>query len=166
MSLVRPISPCLWFDDQAEPAAKFYTRIFPTSRITKITHYGDAGHEIHRQKQGKVLTVQFELNGQPFTALNGGPLFKLSEAMSLEVFVRTQRELDGYWKKLSAGGDPRAQACGWLKDTFGLSWQIVPKDLIDMVGDPDDPRSERTMTAMLKMKKLDIAKLKKAWKGK
>ena len=165
MPLVLPITPCLWFDDEAEQAAKFYTRIVPNSRITKITHYGDEGHEIHKQPKGKVLTVLFELNGQPFTALNGGPLFKLNAAVSLQLYVRTQRELDGYWKKLSAGGDKRAQACGWLKDKFGLSWQVIPEAMIDMIGNPDDPRSERAMAAMMKMKKLDIAKLKKAWAG-
>ncbi len=162
MPTLKRIVPCLWFDDQAEPAARFYTTVFGNSRITQISRYGDAGREIHRRAAGTVMTVSFELQGQPFTALNGGPLFKFNEAVSFQVECETQEEVDYFWHKLSAGGDPRAQACGWLKDRFGLSWQVVPTLLPALLSDPDRVKSERTMTAMLKMKKLDIAALRRA----
>jgi predicted 3-demethylubiquinone-9 3-methyltransferase (glyoxalase superfamily) len=165
MQLASKIAPCLWFDDQAEPAAKFYTGIFPNSKIVKITRYGNAGQEIHGGKPGSVLTVAFELDGQTFTALNGGPVFKFNEAISLQVFCDTQEEVDYYWEKLSAGGEPKAQQCGWLKDRYGVSWQVVPVALIEMIGDPDQARADRAMAALLKMKKLDIAELKRAYAG-
>jgi predicted 3-demethylubiquinone-9 3-methyltransferase (glyoxalase superfamily) len=165
MQIVRKIAPCLWFDDQAEAAAGFYTGIFRNSKIVRISRYGKAGQEVHRRPPGSVLTVAFELDGQLFTALNGGPVFKFNEAISLQVFCETQEEVDYYWERLSAGGDERAKQCGWLKDRFGVSWQVVPTALLDMIGDPNSERSEQAMTAMLKMKKLDIAELKRAYAG-
>jgi predicted 3-demethylubiquinone-9 3-methyltransferase (glyoxalase superfamily) len=165
MQIVRKIAPCFWFDDQAEAAAEFYTGIFKNSKIVKISRYGKAGQEVHRRPPGSVLTVAFELDGQLFTALNGGPVFKFNEAISLQVFCETQEEVDYYWERLSAGGDERAKQCGWLKDRFGVSWQVVPTALLEMIGDPNSERSERAMTAMMKMKKLDIAELKRAYAG-
>ena len=159
------IAPCLWFDDEAEEAAKFYTGIFKNSKIVKITKYGEAGYEFHKRPAGSVMTVAFELDGQPFTALNGGPVFRFNEAVSLEISCDTQDEVDYYWAKLSQGGDEKAQQCGWLKDRFGLSWQVVPVVLTEMVGDPDDEKSQRAMEAMLHMKKLNIAELKQAYSG-
>ncbi len=165
MPVAQRISPCLWFDDRAEEAARFYTEIFKNSRIMKIARYGKAGFEVHRRPAGTVMTVAFELDGQPFTALNGGPVFKFNEAVSFEVYCDTQVELDYYWERLSAGGDPKAQQCGWLKDKFGLSWQVVPNVLLEMMDDPASEKSERAMTAMLQMKKLDIEALKRAYAG-
>src|SRR5690554_1668467 len=125
--MVRPaIAPCLWFDSQAEEAARFYCSVFPDSKITTITYYPQVGQEVHGRSEGSVLTVEFELNGNPFTALNGGPVFKFNEAVSLQVYCDTQEEIDYYWEKLGEGGDPKAQQCGWLKDRYGLSWQVVP----------------------------------------
>ena len=165
MKLSHRIVPCLWFDDQAEEAAQFYTSIFPNSKIGRIARYGDAGHEIHQKPRGSVLTVAFELDGEPFTALNGGPTFWFNEAVSLQVMCETQAEVDYYWDKLTAGGDPQAQVCGWLKDKYGLSWQVVPTIVEELVGDPDSEKSERAMTALLQMKKLDIAELERAYNG-
>jgi predicted 3-demethylubiquinone-9 3-methyltransferase (glyoxalase superfamily) len=166
MPNVRAITPCLWFDGQAEEAAKFYTGIFKNSKLGKITRYGSEGYEIHGQKAGTVMTVSFELEGQPFTALNGGDQFKFNEAISFEVPCKTQEELDYYWEKLGAGGDPKAQQCGWLKDRFGVSWQIVPTLLTELMSeDPETPRAQRLMREMLKQKKLDIAALKRAYEG-
>jgi predicted 3-demethylubiquinone-9 3-methyltransferase (glyoxalase superfamily) len=165
MAQIQKISPCLWFDDQAEAAAGFYTKIFKNSRITKVTRYGKAGHEIHGREAGTVMAVAFELESQAFSALNGGPLFKFNEAISLQVMCTTQEEVDYYWAKLSEGGDKKAQQCGWLKDKFGLSWQVVPTVLLDMLSDLDSKKSERAMTAMLQMKKFDIDKLKRAYAG-
>jgi predicted 3-demethylubiquinone-9 3-methyltransferase (glyoxalase superfamily) len=156
------ITPCLWFDDQAEEAVKLYIGIF---RNSKITHYGEAGREIHGKEPGSVLTVAFELDGTPFTALNGGPIFKFNEAISLQVHCDTQEEIDHFWTKLSEGGDPQAQQCGWLKDKFGLSWQIVPRILVELTNDPDRAKAERATAAMMQMKKLDIAALKRAHAG-
>jgi predicted 3-demethylubiquinone-9 3-methyltransferase (glyoxalase superfamily) len=165
MARMQWITPCLWFDDQGEEAAKFYCGIFKNSKITKIARYGEAGKEIHGRPAGSVMTVAFELDGQSFTALNGGPIFKFNEAISLQVNCETQEEVDYYWEKLSAGGDKNAQQCGWLKDKFGLSWQIVPTILPGLVTDPVSEKSERAFAAMLKMKKLDIAELKRAHAG-
>ena len=161
----QPLIPCLWFDTQAEEAARFYTGIFKNSSIVAITHYGEAGREAHRMPAGTVMTVEFELNGQSFTALNGGPHFKFNEAISFQIMCKTQEEVDYYWNKLSLGGDPNAQQCGWLKDKFGLSWQVVPTAMVEMLNDPDKEKSGRAMEAMLKMKKLDIAELKRAFEG-
>jgi predicted 3-demethylubiquinone-9 3-methyltransferase (glyoxalase superfamily) len=165
MQFTQKIAPCLWFDDQAEEAAEFYTGIFRNSKIVKIARYGEAGHEIHGRPAGSVMTVAFELEGQGFTALNGGPIFKFNEAISFQVYCQTQEEVDYYWERLSEGGNEKAQQCGWLKDKYGVSWQVVPRVLLDMVGDPDSAKSQRAMKAMLQMKKLDIAELKRAYAG-
>ncbi len=165
MPTIRKIIPCLWFDSQAEEAAKFYVSVFERSRITGLTHYGKEGQEVHGGKPGSVLTVAFELDGEPLTALNGGPLFKFNEAISLQVMCETQEEIDRYWSMLSAGGDEKAQQCGWLKDKYGLSWQIVPAVLPDLIGDRDPAKADRVMKALLRMKKLDIKALKQAHAG-
>jgi predicted 3-demethylubiquinone-9 3-methyltransferase (glyoxalase superfamily) len=165
MQISQKISPCLWFDNQAEQAANFYISIFKNSKIIQISRYGDVGQEVHGRAPGSVMTVAFELDGQAFTALNGGPIFKFNEAISFQIYCDTQQEVDHYWDKLSAGGDPKAQQCGWLKDKYGLSWQVVPRILIDMITDPDSRKSERVFGAMLQMKKIDIEKLKKAYAG-
>jgi predicted 3-demethylubiquinone-9 3-methyltransferase (glyoxalase superfamily) len=165
MQRIQKITPCLWFDDQAEEAAKFYTGIFKNSRIVHITRYGEAGREIHGKAPGTVLTVAFELDRYAFTALNGGPMFKFNEAISFQVNCETQEEVDYYWHKLSDGGDEQAQQCGWLKDKYGVSWQIVPTALIEMLSDPDYNKSQRAMAAMLQMKKLDIERLRRAYAG-
>lgn len=157
------ISTCLWFNNQAEEAAKFYTSVFKNSKIIKTSYYGEAGHDIHERKAGSVMTVDFELNGRPFQALNGGPHFKFNEAVSFVVNCETQEEIDYYWEKLS--DDPKAEQCGWLKDKFGLSWQIVPTMIDDLMNGPATEESERVMDALLKMKKLDIEKLKGAYEG-
>ena len=161
----QPITPCLWFDKQAEEAARFYTGIFKHSKLGKISRYGDAGQEVHGQAPGTVMTVEFELNGQPFTALNGGPHFKFNEAVSFQIMCKTQEEVDHYWNRLGEGGDPNAQVCGWVKDKYGLSWQVVPTALGEMMSDPDRAKAGRAMQAMLKMKKLDIAELRRAFEG-
>ena len=165
MPTLERLTPCLWFDDQAEEAANFYTAIFDNSRINSITRYGKAGHEVHGRPPGTVMTVEFELDGQTFTALNGGPHFKFNEAISFQVNCETQREIDYYWEKLSAGGDEKAQQCGWLKDRFGVSWQVVPRGMPEMLSDPESEGYGRAMTAMLEMKKLDIAELEQAYRG-
>ena len=163
--VVQRITPCLWFDDQAQEAAEFYTAIFRNSKIVKIARYGEAGREVHGKPPGSVLTVAFELEGQAFTALNGGPIFKFNEATSFQVNCETQEEVDYYWNKLSAGGDDKAQQCGWLKDKYGLSWQVVPRALVELISDPDPHKSGRVMEALLKMKKIDIDQLKRANAG-
>lgn len=154
----QKISPCLWFDNQAEEAVNFYTSIFKNSKIESISRYGKEGFEIHGQKEGTVLTIVFQINGQNFTALNGGPVFKFNEAISLQVFCETQEEIDYYWNKLSEGGEEGQ--CGWLKDKFGLSWQIVPAILQELIRDP--ARAGRVTKAFLQMKKFDIEKIKQA----
>jgi predicted 3-demethylubiquinone-9 3-methyltransferase (glyoxalase superfamily) len=159
------ISPCLWFDAQAEAAARFYTGIFKNSKITAISHYPDAGKEIHGKEPGTVLTVAFELNRQSFTALNGGPLFKFNEAVSLQIDYETQEEVDYYWERLSEGRPTQAQQCGWLKDKFGLSWQVVPAILPELLNHPEAAKSQRVFQALLQMKKLDIAALERAFAG-
>lgn len=159
------MSVCLWFDNQAEDAAKYYMSIFKNAKLGRVTHYGKAGFEVHGRPEGSVLTVEFELNGMRFTALNGGPVFTFNEAVSIEVHCDTQAEVDEYWEKLGAGGDPTAQQCGWLKDKYGLSWQIVPKGLNELVTEESD-KGQRAMAAMLKMKKLDLAAVRQAYEGK
>ncbi len=154
---MQRISPFLWFDTQAEEAATYYASVFRNSKIHKITRYGDAGPG----PKGSVMTVEFELDGQPFIALNGGPHFKFNEAVSFSVDCGDQREVDEYWAKLSAGGEEGP--CGWLKDKYGLSWQINPRVLGQMLGDSDPAKAKRVMEAMLKMKKIDIAALKRAY---
>lgn len=157
------ITPCLWFDTQAEEAAQFYVSVFKDSKIRQISRYGEAGKEIHGHKPGSVLTVLFRLNGQEFMALNGGPNFKFNEAVSLLIPCDSQGEIDYYWEKLSV--DPAAEQCGWLKDKYGLSWQVAPADIDKLVGDPDSVKSQRAMDAMMQMKKIDIAALEKAYQG-
>ena len=161
---MQKITPFLWFDNQAEEAAKFYTSIFKNSKITDIARYGEAGAKVSGRAKGSVMTVSFELDGQEFTALNGGPVFKFTEAVSFVVNCRTQKEVDELWEKLSAGGEK--SQCGWLKDKYGLSWQIVPTVLTEMLQDKDPGKSERVMQAMLKMQKLDIETLKQSYQEK
>lgn len=156
MASLSRITPCLWFDQQAEQAANHYVGIFPNSRITGISRYGEVNREIHGMAPGTVLTVAFELDGQPFTALNGGPRFQFNEAVSFQVMCDTQEEVDFYWDRLAAGGDASAQMCGWLKDRYGASWQVVPRQMIAIITGPDQARSDRAMAAMMGMKKLDI----------
>ena len=163
MAIKQRITPCLWFDDQAEEAAAFYTAIFERSKIVSVSRYGEAGQEIHGRKPGTVMTVVFELDGQAFTALNGGPIFKFNEAISLQVYCETQAEVDHYWGKLSQGGDPKAQQCGWLKDKYGVSWQIVPRGLVEMMTTPDSGKADRVMNAVLQMRKIDIDALTRAY---
>jgi predicted 3-demethylubiquinone-9 3-methyltransferase (glyoxalase superfamily) len=153
------ITPFLWFDTQAEEAAKFYTSIFPNSKIGKIARYGDAGPG----PKGGVMTIAFELDGRHFTALNGGPVFSFTEAVSFVIDCKTQDEVDHYWSKLTAGG--QESQCGWLKDKFGLSWQVVPRQLAELLSSPDRGKANRVMQAMLKMKKIDIAALERAAQG-
>lgn len=162
MPTTQRIVPCLWFADEAEEAARYYTGIFRNSRITKITRYGSAGVEVHGRSPGSVMTVAFELDGQPFTALNGGPLFIFNEAVSLQIMCDSQEEIDYYWEKLSEGGDPKAQVCGWLKDRYGLSWQVIPTGWDELFEDEQSPGAQRAMEAMLQMQKLDIAALRRA----
>lgn len=156
------ITPCLWFDHQAEEAAAFYCGIFPNSRTVSVTRYTEAGTETHGRPAGSVMTVSFELDGQPFTALNGGPVFRFTEAVSLQIDCADQAEVDHYWHKLGAGGEPQAQQCGWLKDRYGLSWQVVPRLLPELLHDADRARASRVMQAVLQMKKLDIAAIERA----
>lgn len=156
--MTNQIAPCLWFDNQAEEAANFYTSIFENSKIENISRYGKEGFEIHGQKEGTVLTVAFQINGQSFTALNGGPVFKFNEAISFQVFCETQEEIDYYWNNFTEGGEEGQ--CGWLKDRFGVSWQIVPSILPELLSDP--ARAGKVMNAFLQMKKFDIEKLKHA----
>ena len=160
---IQKIFPCLWFDNQAEEAAKFYVAVFERSRISRITRYGEEGQDLHGRRPGSVMTVEFELELVPFTALNGGPNFKFNEAISLQVMCDNQAEIDRLWRRLSAGGDESAQQCGWLKDKFGLSWQIMPAVLPDLISDRDPDRAGRVMYTLLQMKKPDIAALKAAY---
>jgi len=167
MSIAKQsLVPCLWFENEAEEAARFYTEVFKDGRIGRTTRYGKEGNDLHGRPVGSVMTVDFEIQGQPFTALNGGPLFEFTEAISFQVICETQEEVDYYWERLGEGGDPAAQQCGWLKDRFGVSWQIIPEGLTDLVADPDSESSQRAMKAMLRMKKLDIRDLKAAYNGK
>jgi predicted 3-demethylubiquinone-9 3-methyltransferase (glyoxalase superfamily) len=158
---MQKITPCLWFDDKAEEAANLYTSIFKNSKIGKISRYGKEGYEIHGKPEGTVLTVEFELNGQTFTALNGGPAFKFNEAISFQVHCKSQNEVDYYWGKLSQGG--QESQCGWLKDKYGLSWQVVPTVLVEMLQDKDPKKSEKVMKALLQMNKIDIKILQQAY---
>ncbi len=159
------ITPCLWFDHQAEEAANYYVGIFPNSRVTAVTRYPNAGQEVHHQKAGSVMVVAFELDGQSFTALNGGPIFTFNEAVSLQVNCKTQDEIDYYWNKLGAGGDPKAQQCGWLKDRYGLSWQVAPQGMETMLKAAASAGANRAMSAMMNMKKIDMEALERAFAG-
>ncbi len=163
IALCKRSLPFLWFDDKAEEAAKFYISIFKNSKIGNISRYGKEGYEIHRRPAGTVMTVEFQIEGKEFIALNGGPQFKFTEAVSFSVECKTQEEMDELWKKLTDGGEEGA--CGWLKDKYGLSWQINPTILGEMLQDKDRKRAGRVMEAMLKMKKIDIRALKKAYEG-
>jgi len=153
---MQKITPCLWFDTEGEEAAELYTSILPSSRIVEVTRYGSAGP----RDEGTVMTVLFELVGQRFLALNGGPDFKPNEAISFQIDCESQEEVDSYWSKLSEGGEQGP--CGWLKDRYGISWQIVPKVLGQLLGDPDREKAQRVMAAMLKMGKIEIAELERA----
>ncbi len=159
MASLQRITPCLWFDSEAEAAANFYVSVFPNSRIGSISRYGKAGQEVHGRPPGSVMVVTFDLDGQSMLALNGGPLFKFNEAVSLMVNCESQQEIDHYWSRLGDGGDPKAQQCGWLKDRYGLSWQVVPTLISSLM---TGPAADRVMAAVLKMKKLDIAALQAA----
>lgn len=164
MAKFQRITPCLWFDSEAEEAANFYTAIFDNSRIVKISRYTEAGQEFHGKPEGSVLTVVFALDGQEFTALNGGPQFKFNEAISLQVICETQVEIDYYWDRLiAAGGKPGP--CGWLTDKFGLHWQVTPTVLSEMMSDPDPEKAMRASQAMFRMSKFDIATLRRAYNG-
>jgi predicted 3-demethylubiquinone-9 3-methyltransferase (glyoxalase superfamily) len=162
---MQKITPCLWFDAQAEEAAKLYTSIFPNSKMGTVSRYGKEGFEFHHMPEGTAMVANFQLQGQDFMALNGGPSFKFSEAISFVVDCETQEEVDMYWNKLTADGGQESQ-CGWLKDKFGMSWQITPRILNELMADPDKVKAGRVMNAMLQMKKIDIAEIKKAYDGK
>ena len=159
----QKIVPCLWFDNQAEDAVKFYVSIFKNSSIDGVVRYGKEGFEIHHMKEGTVMTMDFKIEGQRFIALNGGPVFKFNEAISFQVYCETQQKVDYYWEKLSEGGDPNAQQCGWLKDKYGVSWQVIPTILIKMLKDQDSNKSQKVMKTMLQMKKIDIQSLSHAY---
>jgi predicted 3-demethylubiquinone-9 3-methyltransferase (glyoxalase superfamily) len=154
---------CLWFDDQAERAAAFYTGIFKNSRIVEVTRFSHVGQEHHGKPPGSVQTVQVELDGARYTLLNGGPLFKFSEAISIQINCVDQAEVDYYWERLTEGGDPSAQVCGWLKDKFGVSWQVVPQRLYELTRDHTSPKAQRAMQAMFEMTKIDVAVLEAAY---
>jgi predicted 3-demethylubiquinone-9 3-methyltransferase (glyoxalase superfamily) len=165
MAKLQRIVPCLWFDGQAEEAAEQYISIFDDSRIVRVARYGEAGREHHGQEPGSVMVVEFELQGQRFTGLNGGPQFPFTEAISLQVMCETQVEVDFYWEKLGEGGDPNARQCGWLKDRWGLCWQVVPVIVTDLLSDPASEKSQRAMAAVMEMKKIDIAAVQRAYEG-
>ncbi|WP_242107960.1 VOC family protein [Luteimonas aquatica] len=162
MAIAQRISPFLWFDGQAEEAVAYYVETFDNARILTTTRYNEEGARASGQPEGSVMVVAFELDGQRFSAINGGPHFKFNEAVSFVVNCETQAEVDRYWDRLSAGGDERAQQCGWLKDRFGLSWQIVPRQVGELLSDPDVEKGRRAMAAILRMKKIDIAALERA----
>ena len=159
----KRLMPCLWFDTQAEEAAKFYCSIFKNSKIGTISRYPEAGQEIHHKPAGSVMVVSFVLDGQPLTALNGGPNFKFDEAVSFQIMCDSQDEIDFYWNALTKGG--QEGPCGWLKDKFGLSWQVGPSAIPKMMSDPDSKKSARVMNAFMTMKKLDLAALERAYAG-
>lgn len=161
----KRISPFLWFDDKAEEAAKFYVGIFENSKIVGMSKFSGESASVSGKPEGSVMTVDFELEGEPFTALNGGPMFKFNESISFFIRCRDQAEVDKFWDALTPGGDPKAQQCGWVKDKYGLSWQVVPDRFMELVRDPDPARAKRVMDAMMKMKKLDVAALEKAAEG-
>lgn len=162
-SIRQKLTPCLWFDTQAEDAANFYTSVFENSRIKQISRYGNAGREVHGKESGSVMVVEFELEGQTFTALNGGPHFKFNEAISLQVMCDSQQQIDYFWNKLSQGG--HEGQCGWLKDRFGLSWQVVPSALPQMMTQAQGERLDRMIDAIMKMKKFDVETLDRACTG-
>lgn len=163
---MQKMQTCLWFDGNAEEAVAFYVSVFSggggSAKVGETVRYTEAGQEIHGGKPGSVMTIDFELNGNSYLALNGGPLFKFTEAVSIMILCETQEEIDHYFGKLSQGGDPEAQQCGWLKDKFGLSWQVAPKIMGELMSSRDRARSDRVMNALLKMKKIDLKALKDA----
>jgi predicted 3-demethylubiquinone-9 3-methyltransferase (glyoxalase superfamily) len=161
--LKQKISPCLWFDTEAEDAAKFYTSVFENSAIKQISRYGNAGREVHGKEPGTVMVVEFEIEGQTFTALNGGPHFKFNEAVSFQVMCDTRAEIDYFWSKLSQDG--REGQCGWLKDKYGLSWQVVPSELPELIADTSGARHDRVIGAVMRMRKFDIEAIKHAHAG-
>lgn len=161
----QKIIPNLWFDHQAETAVNFYVSVFKDAKIGRTSYYTKEGFEFHHIPEGTVLTIEFELAGQKFMVLNGGPIFKFNEAISFVVDCKDQEEIDYYWERLSAGGDEKAKQCGWLKDQFGVSWQIVPNKMADWMSDPDTEKVQRVMKVMFQMKKLIIADLEKAYNG-
>jgi predicted 3-demethylubiquinone-9 3-methyltransferase (glyoxalase superfamily) len=160
----QTITPCLWFDTEAEEAARFYVSVFKNSKLGAISHFPNAGQHVHGKAPGSVMTVEFELDGQPFLALNGGPQFKFDEAVSFQVPCESQAEVDYYWSKLTEGG--QEGPCGWLKDKFGLSWQVFPAVVPKMLMDPDRAKAARVMNAFMKMKKFDLATIERAYEGK
>lgn len=159
----KTLTPCLWFDTQAEEAAKFYCSVFKNSKITSVSRFPDAGQDVHGKPAGSVMVAAFEINGQPFTALNGGPQFKFDEAVSFQVPCDNQEEIDYFWSKLTEGGEEGQ--CGWLKDKFGLSWQVFPSAVMKMLADPDRAKAARVMNAFMKMKKFDLAAIERAYAG-
>lgn len=165
MAISQKITICLWFDQQAEEAVQYYCSIFKDSRILRTAYYGKEGFEIHGMPEGSVLTIDFELNGTGFIALNAGPVFKFNEAVSLTINCDSQEEIDYYWERLTQGGDARAQQCGWLKDKYGLSWQVVPSRLPELMATADEAKRERVMKAVMQMKKLDVNALEAAYEG-
>lgn len=158
---LHKITPFLWFDSEAEEAAKFYVSVFRNAKLGTVAHYGEAGKEAHGRRPGSVMTVEFEIEGQPFTALNGGPVFRFNESISFVVHCRDQAEIDHYWERLLEGGGT-VQQCGWLKDRFGVSWQVVPDRLLELVSGGDAAKTERVMQAMFRMKKIDLPTLERA----
>ncbi len=163
METTQKITTNLWFDNQAEEAVNFYVSIFKDSKIGRVSRYGKEGFEIHHMPEGTVMTIEFWLNGQYYTALNGGPIFKFTEAISFIVNCKEQDEVDYYWNKLSEGSDEKAQRCGWLKDKFGLSWQIIPEALPRLLSSKESAKAQKAMHAMMQMKKIDIQKLEQAY---
>jgi len=161
----QKLATCLWFENQAEEAAKFYCSVFKNSKLGRIAYYPNAGQDIHGKPAESVLTVEFELEGMPFTALNAGPMFKFNEAISLQIPCETQEEIDYYWNALTADGGQESQ-CGWLKDKYGLSWQVFPAFMGDILAGPDRAAAARAMSAFMTMKKFDLAAVKKAYEGK
>lgn len=161
---MKKLQTCLWFDGRAEEAAKFYISVFENGKINSVTHYGKAGTEIHGRKPGSVMTVDFEVNGMHFLGLNGGPEFRFDEAISFMIPCKDQKEVDDFWEKLTSDGGQES-VCGWCKDKFGLSWQVVPEVLMKMQQSPDEAARDRVMTAFMRMKKFDIAELERAFKG-
>ncbi|CAG8978435.1 hypothetical protein HYALB_00012602 [Hymenoscyphus albidus] len=165
MNLCSKITPCIWFDGHAHEAATFYTSIFPNSKMTHIQHYTSTGSQTHQHPPGTIMTVASELNGQSFTALNGGPHFQFTPAVSFQIMCEDQAQVDHYWEKLSEGGPIEAQQCGWVADKFGVSWQVVPRVLLEMLADEDGEKAGRATEVMMGMKKLDVEGLRKAFDG-
>jgi predicted 3-demethylubiquinone-9 3-methyltransferase (glyoxalase superfamily) len=163
MARIHTITPCLWFKDEAEPAAELYTSIFPHSRIRQVTRYAETAHAVHGMRSGLAMAVAFDLGGQPFTAVNGSPGLRFNQAISLQITCASQAEVDHFWSGLSEGGDRRAQRCGWLTDRFGVCWQVIPDAAIEILASPDQVRRDRALAAMLRMKKLNIAALRRAF---